>query len=100
MVKTGSGDLRVVDAADDVSLSTGSGDLRIDSGRQGRFTVKGASGDVQIGIPAGIPVWTDINTVSGQIRSDLEGAGEPTAGADHIEVRAKTVSGDVVLTQI
>ena len=45
-------------------------------------------------------MWTDINTVSGQIRSDLEGAGEPTAGADHIEVRAKTVSGDVVLTQI
>jgi len=100
VVKTGSGDLRVVDASDDVSLSTGSGDLLVESARRGRFTVKGASGDVQIGIPAGVPVWTDINTVSGRIRSDLEGAGEPTAGADHIEVRAKTVSGDVVLTQI
>ena len=100
VVKTGSGDLRVVDATDDVSLSTGSGDLLVESARRGRFTVKGASGDIQIGIPAGVPVWTDINTVSGRIRSDLEGAGEPTAGADHIEVRAKTVSGDVVLTQI
>jgi DUF4097 and DUF4098 domain-containing protein YvlB len=100
VVKTGSGDFRVVDAGDDVSLATGSGDLLVETARRGRFTVKGASGDVQIGIPAGIPVWTDINTLTGQIRSDLVGAGEPEPGADHIEVRAKTVSGDVVLTQL
>ncbi len=100
VIKTGSGDLRIVDAGDDVSMATGSGDMRIETGRKGRFTMKGASGDVEIGIPAGIPVWTDINTLSGQIRSDLEGAGPPEAGADHVEVRAKTVSGDVILTQL
>lgn len=100
VVKTGSGDFRVTEAGDDVSMSTGSGDLVVESARRGRFSLKAASGDVRIGIPAGIPVWTDINTLSGQIRSDLDGAGEPVAGADHIEVRAKTVSGDVVLTQL
>lgn len=99
VVKTGSGDLRVVDADDDVSLSTGSGDLLVDTARRGRFTVKGASGDVRIGIPAGVPVWTDINTVSGRIRSDIDGTGEPEAGADHVEVRAKVVSGDVHLAR-
>ena len=45
-------------------------------------------------------MWTDINTLSGHIRSDLEGAGKPEPGADHIEVRAKTVSGDITLSQL
>lgn len=99
-VKTGSGDLRVVDAQTDISLVTGSGDLVIDTARRGRLTHKGASGDVRIGIPAGTPVWTDISTLSGEIRTNLAGTGEPGAGVDHIELRAKSVSGDIVLTQL
>jgi len=100
VVKTGSGDLRVVEAQNDVSLVTGSGDLIVGTARKGRFTLKGASGDVHIGIPAGVPVWTDISTISGSVRADLERVGEPTEGADHVELHAKTVSGDVVLTQV
>ena len=100
VVKTGSGDLKVLEAAGDVSLSTGSGDLVIASAIRGRLTVKGASGDVRIGIPAGVPVWTDISTISGRIHSTLEGAGQPEEGADHVEVRAKTVSGDILLSQL
>ena len=99
-VKTGSGDLKVIDANTDVSLVTGSGDLLVGTAHRGRLTMKGASGDVHIGIPAGLPVWTDISTLSGAIRSNLEGAGEPAEGADHVELRAKTVSGDIVLTQV
>ena len=100
VVKTGSGDLEVREAGADVSMSTGSGDLVVGTAHRGRLTAKGASGDIQVGIPAGVPVWTDIATVSGAIRSNLNGAGEPAAGADHVEVRAKTVSGDIVLTEI
>lgn len=99
-VKTGSGDLKVIDANTDVSLVTGSGDLVVGTAHRGRFTMKGASGDVHIGIPAGLPVWTDVSTLSGSIRSNLESAGEPAEGADHVELRAKTVSGDIVLTQV
>ncbi len=102
LVKTGSGDVRVVEADSDVSLVTGSGDLQIETARRGRFSAKGASGSIHVGIPAGTPVWTDISTVSGRIHSDVEGAGEPAEGADHvehIELRATTVSGDVILTQ-
>jgi hypothetical protein len=44
-------------------------------------------------------VWTDISTLSGRIHSDIEGSGEPAEGAEHVELRASTVSGDVVLTQ-
>ena len=98
-VKTGSGDVRVGESADDVSFSTGSGDLQIDLARRGRFTVKGASGDVRLGIPAGTPVWTDITTVTGRIHSDLAGTGEPAEGQDHVEVRAQVATGDITLQQ-
>jgi DUF4097 and DUF4098 domain-containing protein YvlB len=100
VVKTGSGDLKVVTANDDVSMSTGSGDLSIGTARRGRLTLKGASSDVRVGIPAGTPVWTDINTVTGSIRSNLESVGSPQEGQDHIELQARTVSGDITLAQV
>ena len=99
VVKTGSGDLEVGDSTLDVSLTTGSGDLVVARAHRGRVSVKGASGDVRIGIPAGVPVWTDISTVTGAIRSGLTSAGKPEEGADHVEVRARTVSGDVLLVE-
>ena len=100
VVKTGSGDLSIGAAHDDTSFSTGSGDVSVDLVERGRLTVKGASGDVSIGVKAGVPVWTDVTTVSGTIRSDLQGAGQPQEGQDHIEVRAKTVSGDIALSEV
>ncbi len=99
VVKTGSGDFKVTEAQADIAMSTGSGDLVIGTANRGRVTAKGASGDVHVGIPAGVPVWTDVSTVSGRIRSSLTGAGEPEDGADYVELRAKTVSGDIVLTE-
>jgi DUF4097 and DUF4098 domain-containing protein YvlB len=98
-VKSGSGDLTLRDAHDDVSFSTGSGDLQIGTAHRGRLTAKGASGDIRVGVPEGLPVWTDISTLSGVIRSDLVGAGEPADGADRLEIRATTVSGDIDLRQ-
>jgi DUF4097 and DUF4098 domain-containing protein YvlB len=100
VVKTGSGDLKVVTANADVSLSTGSGDLEIGSVRRGRINVKGASSDVHIGIPTGTPVWADINTVTGSVRSNIESVGAPHEGQEHVELQARTVSGDIVLTQV
>jgi DUF4097 and DUF4098 domain-containing protein YvlB len=99
IVKTGSGDLSVAESLTDVTLTTGSGDLVVAAARRGRVSAKGASGDVRVGVPVGLPVWTDVSTVSGSIRSDVEGAGEPQDGQDHLEVRARTVSGDVLLTR-
>jgi DUF4097 and DUF4098 domain-containing protein YvlB len=98
-VKTGSGDLKVDAAETDVTMSTGSGDLVIGTANRGRVTAKGASGDVRVGVRSGVPVWTDVSTVSGRIQSNLAGAGEPEDGADYVELRAKTVSGDIVLTE-
>jgi len=100
VVKTGSGDLKVASANADISLATGSGDLEIGAVRRGRVNVKGASSDVRIGIPAGTPVWADINTVTGSVRSNLESVGAPKEGQDHVELQARTVSGDIFLSEI
>jgi DUF4097 and DUF4098 domain-containing protein YvlB len=100
VVKTGSGDLHVVTANADLSLSTGSGDLTVGAARRGKVSAKGASSDVRIGIPAGTPVWADLNTVTGSVRSNLDSVGAPEDGQDHIELQARTVSGDIVLTQV
>ena len=100
VVKTGSGDLEIGHAGDGVSMSTGSGDMRIRHASKGKLSAKGASGDVLIGIPAGTPVWTDLTTVSGDISSNLQGTGQPEPGADYVELRAKTVSGDIHLSEV
>jgi DUF4097 and DUF4098 domain-containing protein YvlB len=100
VVKSGSGDLRVRDALEDVVLNTASGDLVVDRMHHGRLTAKNVSGDISVGVPGGIPVWTDITTMTGNVRSDLEGAGRPDKDQDFIELRATTVSGDVTLAQL
>ena len=100
VIKTGSGDLEIGQALDGVSMSTGSGDIVIHTATRVKFSAKCASGDVQIGIPAGVPVWTDLTTVSGEIHSNLRGAGQPEPGSDYIELRAKTVSGDIQLVEV
>lgn len=99
-VKTGSGDLEVGEAEGDVTMKTGSGSTVIRQAHRGRITSKSASGSVEIGIPEGTPVWTEITSVTGSLHSRIQGVGEPEHGADHVEVRATTVSGDVVLLPV
>ncbi|MGY2876707.1 DUF4097 and DUF4098 domain-containing protein YvlB [Marmoricola sp. URHA0025 HA25] len=100
VVKTGSGDLELKRSEADVSLTTASGDLVIGLAPRGRIAAKNVSGDVRVGIPAGTPVWTDVNTVSGSVASNLQSTGRPAEGQDYVELRASTVSGDVRLLQV
>jgi len=99
-VKSGSGGLRVREALGDVSMSTASGDLAVGVMHRGQLTARNASGDITVGIPAGVPVWTDISSISGMVRSNLNGAGEPGEGQEFLELRVQTVSGDVHLHQV
>ncbi len=99
-VKSGSGEIRVKEALSDVSLTTASGDLHVGTFHQGDLRAKGVSGDIWVGIPAGIPVWTDVSCLSGKVTSTLEGAGQPEDGQEFIELRATTVSGDIHLEQL
>jgi DUF4097 and DUF4098 domain-containing protein YvlB len=100
VVKSGSGDLEVKRSAADVSLSTASGDVTLGHVPGGRVTAKNVSGDVRVGIPEGTPVWTDVSSVTGNVASNLVSAGKPAEGQPYVELRATTVSGDVVLRQV
>jgi DUF4097 and DUF4098 domain-containing protein YvlB len=98
--KSGSGTIEVREGADDTSLSTASGDLRVGRFPAGRLSAKNVTGDIRVGIPAGVPVWTEVSSTTGTVRSTLAGAGEPADGQDYVELRATTVSGDVLLEQV
>ncbi|MDR7253390.1 DUF4097 and DUF4098 domain-containing protein YvlB [Nocardioides sp. BE266] len=98
-IKTGSGDAEVGSLTGEAIFTTGSGDLVIGRAAAGRITAKTASGDVRIGVTAGLPVWTDVRTASGRLASDLPGTGEPGPDQPYLEVRATTASGDVILHQ-
>ncbi len=95
--KSGSGSVEVGEAERDLSLKTASGSITVGSVRRGRTTAKAASGNVRVGIPAGVPVWTDLRTGSGRVRSELPSLGQPEPGADYVELRATTASGSVHL---
>lgn len=99
-LKSGSGDLRIGEAATRASLTTASGDLEVRRLASGRADLKNVSGDIRLGVPAGTPVWTDISTGTGQVRSRLTPTGAPADGQPHVEVTAKTVTGDVYLDQL
>jgi DUF4097 and DUF4098 domain-containing protein YvlB len=100
VLKTGSGDLQVQRMESDLQLNAASGDMLVRHASRGRLTARTASGDVLVGIPDGTPVWTDVNTVTGSVSTDISGVGKPAEGQDHVEVRATSVSGDIRIHQV
>jgi len=98
-----SGDIWIRDALKSASLNTVSGDVRIDAAREGVVQVNAISGDINIGVRRGSSVFVDCNTISGSMTSELELSDSPSSEAGEpgpqLEIRAKTVSGDVSLTR-
>jgi DUF4097 and DUF4098 domain-containing protein YvlB len=91
-----SGDLLVSDAAGNVGANTVSGDQRLEAVREGSVHLQSVSGDVNVGIRRGSRVYLDCNTMSGDTSSDLEVSGGPVSeDGPLVELRAKTVSGDI-----
>lgn len=97
---TASGDLRIGEAWDNVNANTVSGDQLHEAVLRGLVAAHSVSGDVHIGVRRGSKVFLDCNTVSGDTRSELELTTEAPAGdGPLVEIRAKTVSGDIAITR-
>ena len=96
-MKTGAGDLRIGMITGEATVTLGSGELTIDQMGAGRLEIDSGSGDVTVTVVAGLPVWTDISTLSGDLYSTLPSLGQPEQGADYLELRARTGSGDIHL---
>ena len=100
-----SGDVFVHDAGGSISGTSVSGDQRYEAVVNGRVELRAVSGDLGIGVRRGSRVFIDANTVSGSTSSEFDLAdapdegGEPTEEGPMVEVRAKTVSGDIMLAR-
>lgn len=99
-VQTASGDLSIGEAYDNVSANTVSGDQDHGAVMRGNVSAHSVSGDVSIAVRRGSKVFLDCNTVSGDTSSELElTTDEPSGDGPLVEVRAKTVSGDIRITR-
>jgi Toastrack DUF4097 len=95
-----SGDVWIRDALGSAVLNTVSGDVRVDAVVEGTIDVNAISGDIRVGVRRGSRVFVDCNTISGDMSSELELSDSPSSGGGvgpQLEVRGKTVSGDVSL---
>lgn len=100
-VQSASGDVSVRQAEGSVRARTASGDLRVDSVRRGEARLTTASGDVEVGVPAGTSVWLDVSTAGGRTRSDLQQlAGVPATGKPDLSLHVSTASGDINLSRV
>jgi DUF4097 and DUF4098 domain-containing protein YvlB len=99
-INSASGDVRIGEAYDNVNVNTVSGDQDHGAVMRGSVSAHTVSGDVSIAVRRGSKVFLDCNTVSGDTKSDLELSGDVPAGdGPLVEIRAKTVSGDIRITR-
>jgi len=95
-----SGDISIEAANADAKASTASGDVELGAVLQGEISANSASGDVTIGVRRGSRAYLDCSTVSGDARSELDMTGEePQGDGPMVHVKARTVSGDIVITR-
>lgn len=95
-----SGDLRVESVGGAVTVNSVSGDQEIGAVTAGTVTLQSVSGDVRIGIRRGSRVYVDAMTLSGDPRSELDLGADPGEGEGPlVELRIKTVSGDVQIVR-
>lgn len=97
-VQTGSGDVRLGAVKHDVNARTGSGDLTVVDAWAGGLDLTTGSGQLRVGIHSGVMAELDVSSGSGRARSDLPVGGPPAEGGTALRVRARTGSGDALVT--
>ena len=99
-VNSASGDVLVREVGGAVSVNTASGDQSIGSVSSGSVGLKSASGDLKVGVREGATVWIDARSRSGEVRSELPVSELPPEGdAPVVEIRANTMSGDIIVAR-
>ena len=100
-----SGDIRVRNALGDISVDhalgaktdveTANGSVRVGEVTHGTVVLKTSTGDLELGIGAGLPAKLELTTGFGRVRNMLENADEPSEKS--IDVRAHTSYGDITI---
>jgi Putative adhesin len=97
-VHTGSGDIRLGAVKHDLNARSGSGDLTVADAWAGGLELTTGSGQLRVGIHHGVHAELDVSSGSGRAHSDLPVGGPPTDGDVGLRVRARTGSGDALVT--
>ncbi len=98
-VSTASGDITVEKADGRVEAKTASGDIRIGCCSGASIEASSMSGDVDLGLPEGTRVEAEIDSLSGDVT--LPPRRPPRGQTErNLKLRAKTVSGDVVVRRV
>jgi DUF4097 and DUF4098 domain-containing protein YvlB len=99
-IKVGSGDITVERIRDHSIATSGSGDVKVEVADAPSVQAETARGDVQVGVPDGLPTYLDLKTVTGRIRCDLQPGAKPAEGERSLMLRARTVSGDITVAKV
>jgi hypothetical protein len=95
-----SGDVHIREAHAHLESRTVSGDQRVEAIAAGPVSLQSVSGDLSVGVVPGRTLWMDVHSISGDTTSELEVSGDaPSGSADVLELRAKSVSGDIHITR-
>jgi DUF4097 and DUF4098 domain-containing protein YvlB len=98
-VHVASGRVEIGTAEGSVSAKSASGDITVAEVSRGRVEVSAASGDLRIGVRAGAVARLDLYTISGRARSELPVEDAAPDGGSTVDIQAKTVSGNVLVSR-
>lgn len=96
-IRSGTGDVHVGSSKGQLSIVAGAGDIHAVV-EEGSAEVRTGMGDVTIQVPSTVPVWQDLTTGVGEVRSHVPSHGEPEPGEPFVKVTARSGAGDVTLT--
>ena len=96
-VHAASGDVRIGVAEASVRVKTASGKVTIGEAQRGTVELNAASGDLRVGVRSGVVAHLDLTTISGRVRSELPVEDSQPADGAPLEIRARTVSGDLLV---
>jgi DUF4097 and DUF4098 domain-containing protein YvlB len=115
VIKNSNGDTRVGEVTGDLRLNAANGDISVDRAHaaviaktangnvrigevvRGSVVLETASGDLEVGIREGTAAWLDVSSVSGRVHNSLETSDGPEQSDETVKVRARAVSGDIVI---
>jgi DUF4097 and DUF4098 domain-containing protein YvlB len=98
-VKTMSGDVIVRETGSATDVNTMSGDVRVRRAASGAIQMRSMSGDIEVAVAPGSTLFVDANSASGDVRSEIPVTGSAPSGPADVDLRATSMSGDIVVTR-
>jgi Putative adhesin len=94
---TASGDITVGTISGNAQLHAASGDVRIADAAGGGIAVTTASGDIAVAVRPGTALRLDLNSRSGDVRSELAVEDAPPETGATLSLQLRSLSGDIVV---